>query len=154
MFILGNFILNCLAAAFAATGFAVLFNVPKNQLVFCSIGGLLSYFVRTLLMQSGVEIIWATFVSASVVSVYGVLWAKRHNAHPKVITVASIIPMIPGVYAYKTMIAVVGLAGEDLTNETLQSAVVNGIETIFILGAIAFGLAIPNMLIYRKKTVI
>jgi uncharacterized membrane protein YjjB (DUF3815 family) len=62
--------------------------------------------------------------------------------------------MIPGVYAYKTMIAVVGLAGEDLTNETLQLAVVNGVETIFILGAIAFGLAIPNMLIYRRKPVI
>jgi uncharacterized membrane protein YjjB (DUF3815 family) len=144
----------CLLAAVPAVGFAVAFNVPAKYLKFCALGGAFGYLVRLLLICAGMQLSLATLFAAMAVSFYGVVWAKYSKAHPRVITVASIIPMIPGVYAYKTMIAVVELADKGFELEMMKSAVENGLSTFFILGAIAFGLAIPGMLIYRGKPVV
>lgn len=151
---LPNILLGGLYAAIPAAGFAVAFNVPARHLKFCAAGGAIAYLTKTALMYLGMQITWATFIAATAVSFYGVVWAKRHLAHPKVITVASIIPMIPGVYAYKTMIAIVELANGGYTEIMMRSAVDNGLKTVFILGAIAFGLAMPGLLIYRNRPVV
>ncbi len=147
-------ITECLFAAVPAVGFAVAFNVPPKYLKFCAIGGALGFLVRSVMMEYGVQISLATFTASILVSFYAVLWAQKSMAHPRVISVASIIPMIPGVYAYKTMIAIVELADRGYDMAMMQSAVENGLKTFFILGAIAFGLAIPGLLIYRGKPVV
>ncbi|WP_303850767.1 threonine/serine exporter family protein [Seleniivibrio woodruffii] len=147
-------ITECLFAAVPAVGFAVAFNVPPKYLKFCAIGGALGFLVRSVMMEYGVQISLATFTASILVSFYAVLWAQKSMAHPRVISVASIIPMIPGVYAYKTMIAIVELANRGYDMAMMQSAVENGLKTFFILGAIAFGLAIPGLLIYRGKPVV
>lgn len=144
----------CLFAAVPAVGFAVAFNVPAKYLKFCAVGGAFGYLIRELLMGYGVQIPLSTFLASVMVSFYAVIWAQKSMAHPRVISVASIIPMIPGVYAYKTMIAVVELADRGYDMNMMQSAVENGLKTFFILGAIAFGLAIPGLIIYRGKPVV
>jgi uncharacterized membrane protein YjjB (DUF3815 family) len=149
-----EFLLNCLYAAVPALGFAMAFNVPSRQLVFCAIGGFLGYFVKFFLMHHGLHIIWSTFVASACVSFYGIGWGQKYRAHPKVITVAAIIHMIPGTFAYNTMVAVVAIASGHFTDQTLSAAAENGLKTLFILGGIAFGLASPSMLIYRKKPVV
>jgi len=147
-------ITECLLAAVPAVGFAVAFNVPAKYLKFCAVGGALGFLARSVMLENGMQISLATFIASILVSFYAVLWAQRSMAHPRVISVASIIPMIPGVYAYKTMIAVVELANQGYDMAMMQSAVENGLKTFFILGAIAFGLAIPGLLIYRGKPVV
>lgn len=147
-------ITECLFAAVPALGFAVAFNVPAKYLKFCAFGGTLGFLARSVMLENGMQISLATFIASILVSFYAVLWAQRSMAHPRVISVASIIPMIPGVYAYKTMIAVVELANQGYDMAMMQSAVENGLKTFFILGAIAFGLAIPGLLIYRGKPVV
>lgn len=147
-------ITECLFAAVPALGFAVAFNVPAKYLKFCAVGGALGFLARSVMLENGKQISLATFIASILVSFYAVLWAQRSMAHPRVISVASIIPMIPGVYAYKTMIAVVELANQGYDMAMMQSAVENGLKTFFILGAIAFGLAIPGLLIYRGKPVV
>lgn len=149
-----QFLLNCLYAAVPALGFAMAFNVPSRQLVFCAIGGSLGYFVKFFLMHHGLQIIWSTFVASACVSFYGIGWAQKYRAHPKIITVAAVIPMIPGTFAYNTMISIVAIASGHFADETLSTAAGNGLKTLFILGGIAFGLALPSMLIYRKKPVV
>jgi uncharacterized membrane protein YjjB (DUF3815 family) len=147
-------ITECLFAAVPAVGFAIAFNVPAKYLKFCALGGALGFLARSVMLENGVQISVATFLASIMVSFYAVLWAQRSMVHPRVISVASIIPMIPGVYAYKTMIAVVELANRGYDMAMMQSAVENGLKTFFILGAIAFGLAIPGLLIYRGKPVV
>ncbi|WP_320042240.1 threonine/serine exporter family protein [uncultured Desulfobacter sp.] len=94
------------------------------------------------------------FVASALVSFYGVGWARKYRAHPKVITVASIIPMIPGTFAYNTMISIVAIASGQFTDQTLGAVAENGLKTLFILGGIAFGLTLPGILIYRKKPIV
>lgn len=144
----------CFYAMVPAIGFAMVFNVPQKHLKYCAIGGAIGYAVKFTMLTYYLPITWATFSACAVVSFYGVLWAKYKMAHPKVITVASVISMVPGVYAYKTMIAIVGLAHNQFDLEVLQIVVENGLKTIFIFGAIAFGLALPSLIYYRRKPVI
>ncbi len=75
-------------------------------------------------------------------------------AHPKVFTVAAIIPMIPGVYAYKAMIAIVQINHYSYSEALLAQALEYFIKTGFILAALVFGLALPGQLFYRRKPVV
>lgn len=75
--------------------------------MYCAVGGAIGHGSRYLMMQFGIPIEWATFFAATLVGMIGVYWSHRFLAHPKVFTVAALIPMVPGVFAYKAMIAMV-----------------------------------------------
>jgi uncharacterized membrane protein YjjB (DUF3815 family) len=85
-----------LFAMIPALGFALLFNVPRSALKYCAQGGALGHGCRYLLLAIGMPIEWASFLAATLVGMLGVYWARRFLAHPKVFTVAAVIPMIPG----------------------------------------------------------
>ncbi len=133
-----------------AVGFAMLFNVPPRMLKYCA----LAHSLRTLLIHYGMPIEWATLAAATTVGFVCVYWSRRLLAPRPVFSVASIIPMIPGSYAFKTMIAVVELNISGVTMELIQSAVENGLKALFIVGALSFGLAIPSLVVYRNRPII
>lgn len=141
-------------AAIPAVGFALVFNVPVKALKYCAIGGALGYGCRYILMHFGVPIEWATFCGASLIGAIGVYWSQRFMAHPKVFTVAGIIPMVPGSFAFKAMIAFVEINSLGFNEHLWATAVNNGIKAIFIIGALAIGLAMPRLLFNRTKSVI
>jgi uncharacterized membrane protein YjjB (DUF3815 family) len=104
-------------AAIPAVGFALVFNVPAAALKYCALGGAIGHGSRYLMMHFGVPIEWATFFAATIVGLIGVYWSKKFLAHPKVFTVAALIPMVPGVFAYRAMIAILRINNVGLTPE-------------------------------------
>ncbi|QYK02157.1 threonine/serine exporter family protein [Shewanella psychrotolerans] len=146
---------DALFSAVPAVGFAMVFNVPRRFLPYCALGGALGHSLRTLLMHFGMPIEWGTFAAAALVGVLTIGFAKRHLAPPLMYAVAAIIPMIPGTYAYNTVIALVQLTALSEVNPDLTAEVVsNGLKTIFILGALSVGLAMPSLLYFRTRPVI
>ncbi|QLB13607.1 uncharacterized membrane protein YjjB (DUF3815 family) [Bisgaardia hudsonensis] len=141
-------------AAIPAVGFALVFNVPVKALKYCAILGALGHGLRTLLIHYDVPLVFATFFGASLIGFIGVHLSHRYLAHPKVFTVAAIIPMIPGVYAYKAMIAIVQIHHYGFSDPLFVDMIDYFIKTGFILGAIAFGLSLPGMLFYRQRPVV
>ena len=141
-------------AAIPAVGFALVFNVPPKALKYCALLGALGHVTRTILMQSDVPIVFATLVGAALIGFIGVHLSHRYLAHPKVFTVAAIIPMIPGVQAYKAMIASVQIHHYGFSNALFEQMIASFINTTFILGALVFGLALPGLLFYREKPVV
>lgn len=142
-------------AAIPAVGFALLFNVPPSALKYCALLGAIGHGGRKLLMLTiDMPIIFATFFAASLVGFIGVYLSQRYLAHPKVFTVAAIIPMIPGVYAYKAMIAIVHIHHLGYSDVLFQQAVDNFVRSGFLIGALASGLALPGLLFYRQRPVI
>lgn len=137
-----------------AVGFALIFNVPPKALKYCAILGALGHVFRTGLLHADVPIVFATFFASSLIGFIGVYLSRHYLAHPKVFTVAAIIPMIPGVYAYRAMISVVQINHFGYSQELLGQMIDNFVRTGFILGALAFGLALPGLLFYRHKPVI
>ncbi|MCI5764237.1 threonine/serine exporter family protein [Actinobacillus porcinus] len=141
-------------AAIPAVGFALIFNVPPRALIYCAILGAVGHSFRTALLHFGTSLVLATFLASALVGFIGVQIAQRYLAHPKVFTVAAIIPMIPGIYAYKAMIAVVQINYYGSSHELFQQMMDNFVKTAFLLGALVFGLALPRLLFYRQKPVV
>jgi uncharacterized membrane protein YjjB (DUF3815 family) len=141
-------------AAIPAVGFALVFNVPQKALLYCAIGGAIGHGSRFLMMHYGVPIEWATFFAATVVGMIGVHWSHRFLAHPKVFTVAALIPMVPGVFAFKAMIAMVEINHLGFTPDLLATLMENFLKAMFIIAGLAIGLAMPGLLFYRRKPIV
>lgn len=141
-------------AAIPAVGFGLVFNVPVKALKYCAILGALGHGSRFLLMHYGVSIEWASLFGAAVVGMIGVYWSQRLLAHPKVFTVAAIIPMVPGVFAFKAMIALVEINSLGFSEALWATLMNNGIKALFVIAALAIGLAMPGLLFYRRKPVV
>ena len=141
-------------ALIPAVGFALVFNVPPKALKYCAIGGALGHGCRFALMHWGMPIEWATLCAATLVGMIGVHWSHRFLAHPKVFTVAAMIPMVPGVFAFKAMIALVEINHRGFTPELWGLLVENMLKAVFIVASLAIGLAMPGLLFYRRRPVV
>jgi uncharacterized membrane protein YjjB (DUF3815 family) len=137
-----------------AVGFAMVFNVPKKMLIYCAVGGAFAHSFRFLLMHFGVPIEWATFAASSSMGFLGLYWSRKHFIPRQVFTVASVIPMIPGSFAFTTVIGIVQLNSGGYSLELIQIVVENGLRTLFILAALSFGLALPSIIIYRGRPIV
>ncbi|MBY5993026.1 threonine/serine exporter family protein [Ferrimonas balearica] len=145
---------NALIAAVPAVGFAMAFNVPQRYLWRCGAAGALGFAVRGSLMAVGAPIEWATFVAAACIGWVTALWARRTLAPMQLYGVAAIIPMIPGSYAFNTVIGLVEMSAVGASEPLMEQVLVNGIKTVFIVGALSVGLALPSLLYYRNRSIV
>lgn len=154
--IIGMMLQDALWSAIAATGFAILFNVPRRTLPGCALGGAVGHATRTLLMQLGLDIELATLAGATMIGFLGLLFARHWKAPSLIFTISAAVTMVPGTFAYRTMLGLLELAQTDpaTANAALIEASTNAIRTGLILGAIAVGIVAPAMLFDREKPVV
>jgi len=145
---------NAIFAAVPAVGFGMTFNVPARILIWCALGGALGRALRYLLVFAGVPVAWATLLAAAAVSWLGVWAAQRLRAHPKVFTVAAVIPMVPGVPIYTSLLALSQIQRRGLTDELLSTAVTSGLNATLIVAALAVGLAVPGLFVFRRRPIV
>ncbi|HVU35028.1 MAG TPA: threonine/serine exporter family protein [Opitutaceae bacterium] len=152
--IAADLIRDMVLAAIPAVGFGMLFNVPARLLWHCAILGAIGHGLRLLLLHAYVPLELATLVAASVVSFIGVWQAQRLHAHPKVFTVAAVIPMIPGVPLFTALIAIQQVYEKGATPERLAQAIDSGLRASVLIAALAIGLAMPGLVYYRRRPVV
>lgn len=134
-------------AAFAALGFAVIFNVPKKFLIFVLAASILGFAVKSTLQQSGMGIELSTLLGAIVIGSFGKLFSYIYKEPHAIITIASVIPMVPGTFAFKTIISLLDFVSSATPSyELLAEATFYAAKTGFILAAIALGVAAPSLL--------
>lgn len=138
-------------AAIPAIGFAMVFNVPIKALKYCALLGAIGHGSRTILMGLGLNIEWGSFIAAILIGAIGIQWSRWWLAHPKVFTVAAVIPMFPGISAYTAMISVVKISHLGYTPELFETLVTNFLKASFIVGALSIGLSLPGLWLYRKR---
>jgi uncharacterized membrane protein YjjB (DUF3815 family) len=136
-------------AAVASTGFAMVFNVPKHTLVYCAFGGAITYVIRKTFLELGFSIEFSTFIASLTIGMIALYWSRKYLIPRPVYTVASIIPMIPGTYAFTAMISLIDMNAHGITQDLINICFENGLRAMFILGAISFGLAIPSLYFMR-----
>lgn len=141
-------------ATLAAVGFGLLFNVPLHALKYCALCSAVGMAVRVISTELNISLEWASFFAATVVGFLGVHWAQRLLAHPKVFTVASIIPMMPGLYGFKAMISLVDIHNKGYSQALWAIFINDMLKASFIIGALTIGLALPGLLFYRGKSVV
>jgi uncharacterized membrane protein YjjB (DUF3815 family) len=147
--IIFNILIKSIFASFASTGFAMLFNVPKDALKFCALGGAITYVIRNISMELGLSIELSTFIAASCIGFITLSWSRKFLVPRPVYSVASIIPMIPGTYAFTAMITLVDMNTHGVNPELIQIFLENALKALSILGAISFGLALTSLYYMR-----
>jgi uncharacterized membrane protein YjjB (DUF3815 family) len=139
----------------AALGFAILFNVPRRLLIGCFIAGAVGHMLRTILVISSSSLEFATLIGAVAVGFLSVYLGARFEVPPSIFAVTGAIPLVPGVFAYQTVVGLLNAtsAPSNQSVDLLVVAGISGIRTALILSAIAFGIAAPTLLFRRPKQI-
>ena len=135
-------------SAVAALGFAILFNVPRHSLIGCMLAGASGHALRTLCMQLGLTLELGTLIGATAVGFMAVELGRRLHVPRLIFNASGVIPMVPGVLAYQTMLGlfdVVNATDPTAGSAALVFASVNAIKTGLILAALAAGTIAPRL---------
>lgn len=130
--------LQALLSFIATLGFAVLYNVPRHALIWCSTIGMAAYLMQSILRSLGVSEPIAIFFGALLVGLAGSLPAKRLQLPMVLFVITGIICIIPGTSVYKVLVY---FHQNDILGG-LQSAVQAG----FGIGAIATGIGVARII--------
>ncbi|NND96544.1 MAG: threonine/serine exporter family protein, partial [Pirellulaceae bacterium] len=150
----------------ATAGFAILFNVPMRTLPICVFFGAMGHVVRTIFMSNGqsdfASIEVATYFSAMTIGLAARVFERRQCIPAPIYAIPAVIPMVPGTFAFGTMVTLLQVAGlmdgvatENAdTSQLLVESSVNAIKTGLICAALAIGLKTPALLFDRCKQVV
>ncbi|MGN0908143.1 MAG: threonine/serine exporter family protein [Succinivibrio sp.] len=144
------------SAGFIAVAFAMLFSVPSRYLGYVAVGGLVTRVARTLLFNGlGVEVAIATFMACCLCSVYFIYQAPKLHVPRPVFTVASIIPIVPGMDAYTCLMSLYGIidAPADQIAQNAYLIMHHGMRCFAILLSMCLGIAIPPLFFYRYRRI-
>lgn len=131
------------AGGLAAAGFGVLFNIGFRTLPFCFAAGAMALAVRTIGTQYGFNLELSSFLAAFAVGLTAVGLAPRVGIARSSLAVTGVIPMVPGSFAAKAIVAVVPLTTPDPGTDAVTTAVVLLIRLSLIISALGAGVAIP-----------
>ena len=143
----------CAWSGLAALGFAILFNVPPRTLFAIFVLGAGGAAVKLGLLRAGVNPVLASFLGAATVGTLSIPVAHWWHSPPLVFSIAAVIPMIPGMFAYRTMLGIIQLTGEvgEAYPTILADTVNNGVKTLFIVMALAVGVGVPNLVTRQES---
>lgn len=145
----------------AATGFAILFNVPPRLLLTCVAGGGLAVSTRGLvaldhsfvvfghtLAWKGLGIEIGATCGALAAGTWGAVWSHKLRTPTSVLSVPAVIPIIPGIFAYKTLMNLVQINHVDDARRAaaLVATFEYGLKVAIIAGGITLGVSIPRMI--------
>src|SRR5574344_436829 len=136
-------------ASLASLGFAMVFNVPKQTLRYCALGGCLVYDLRTIFLSLNFGIEISTFIASAIIGLIALFWSRKYKIPRPVYTVASIIPILPGTYAFSAMIALIDINRYGANAQLIEIFIHNGLKVVAVLFAITFGLVLPSLYFIR-----
>ncbi|MBV4357421.1 threonine/serine exporter family protein [Pinibacter aurantiacus] len=151
-FIVPNIWFCALGGAVAAAGFAILFNVPLRTLALCMAGGAIAAVTKNLLTAAEVSLPLATFCASLAAGIWTIYWVHKVHTPGYVISIPSVIPLVPGVLAYKAMMGLFAFTAfsqrtTDVSKiEPFIQLFEPGIKSILSVLGISLGVAIPNIL--------
>ena len=136
-----------IAAAISAMGFSMIFNIQRRLLWVVAVGGIIAVCTRNFVnFELGLGPVIGSFTGAMVVSLVAVKAVHWFHVPNHVLTIPSVIPMIPGVLMYRALVALINMHG--VVGE-VTVAVSNGINASLIILCIALGVAVPNIFARR-----
>jgi uncharacterized membrane protein YjjP (DUF1212 family) len=138
-------------------GFALMFNTPKRALWIVFLLGSVGYLIKYILFSElDVNLTLSIFVASSFVGISGMYFAHRAHTPPIIFMIPAVINMIPGLLSYEFMVGMIDWISGDKNQKPSVEEVIQifsyGISTVFILFALAFGVAFP-VVVFKSYTV-
>lgn len=142
-------------AFIVGSSWAILFGSPKKILWVAGLLGGIGHSIRYILIQLDLGLVTATLIGSVLIGLVGIFAARRVDNPPVVFTMPACITMIPGMFAYRTMIAGIKLADPVLVKQSpnlIMDMVHNLTLTMSLLFTLAIGISI-GALLFRTKSV-
>ncbi len=138
-------------------GFALMFNTPKRALWTVFLLGAVGYLIKYILFSElDINLILSIFVASSFVGISGMYFAHRAHTPPIIFMIPAVINMIPGLISYEFMMGMIAWISNDNGQKPAVEEVIQtfsyGISTVFILFALAFGVAFP-VVVFKSYSV-
>lgn len=140
-----------LYSTIATIGFAIFLNSPINTLLPAGLTGGIGWSIFYYLMTFSSNSIFSNFIAAAIVSLISEILARRLK-HPAILfVIPGIIPLVPGLGMYNTMLY--------LVQGNYDLAIATGADVLFVSCAIALGVLVItsiartiNIFQYKKTT--
>ena len=139
-------------AALAAIGFASISNPPRSAYKYCALIAAIGHSIRYVLMNHEMiqmHIITASFIAAFSVGLFAVFLMPKVKSPAETCLFPALLPMIPGMYAYRTVAALVLCLynkEEEVFNHYLYLFSYNGFSCVVIVLGLVLGATIPIFL--------
>lgn len=133
-------------AAIAAVGFASISNPPKQAYPFCAVIAAMGHATRYVLMNiAGIHFALASLAAALIIGILAVFIAPKAKCPAESISFPALLPMIPGMYAYRTFQnLILCLSGEEqMFHHYFYLCAFNGLTCLVVLLFMAIGATIP-----------
>lgn len=152
---IAQFIQDASFAAIAAIGFAAVSRPPCSAYIYCGVIAAAGHSLRFALLElSGgrIHIVAATALAALLIGLLAVLAAPRARIPAETYLYPSLLPMIPGIYAYKAfggLVMCLTPESEEQFNHCFYLFASNGLTCFCLLLAMVVGASAPLFLLKR-----
>lgn len=140
-------------AGLAAIGFSAISKPPRRAYLWCALIAAIGHSARFLLMNYfGLHIVTSTSLASLIIGILSVLLSPWLRVPSETFIYPSLLPMIPGIYAYKTfggLVMCLFHGGEKAFEHYFFLFASNGLTCFFILLGMTIGATLPMFLMKR-----
>ena len=146
---------DALFAAIAAIGFAAISRLPLRAYPFCAVIAALGHSLRYVLMNSpecDFHIFWATVIASFFIGTLAVFLSPLARTPAEACFFPSLLPMIPGMYAYKAFGGIAACIFNDnpeTFNYYFYQFAYNGLVCVAVLFGMVVAATVP-VFIFKK----
>ncbi len=150
-----DIILDGLLAAVAGIGFGAISNPPKRAFLYIAILAAVGHAIRFTLMKGlDIDIATASFCASVTIGALSLWFGRLSKCPMTVLYIPALLPMVPGMYAYKTIFALIkfmdNLKDTELSGQYMQTMISNAVVTFSTVFLLALGASI-FIFIFPKK---
>ncbi|WP_346935829.1 threonine/serine exporter family protein [Clostridium sp.] len=136
-----KYLIQIITAYIGSLGFALLFNIKKERILYASIGGIITWCIYLLSFYYCEDIFLSNMIAAILATTYSEVLARLHKAPTTVFLLPSIVPLVPGGSLYYSMsYAVMG----NKTNFDIYA-----LSTLKTALGIAVGIIVVSVIVYH-----
>ena len=139
-------LIQVLSALLATIFIAILFQVPKRNVVLTALGGGLGCLINELCLLAGLSDFFSIFLASLTLAMYSEIMARVRKTTVPTFLISGLFPLVPGAGMYYTMLAIV--------HHELDNALSTGINTLSTAALMALGILFVSTLsrlIFRQK---
>ena len=132
----------------------MIFNIQRRLLWVVAIGGIIAVCTRNFVnlgpstdnIGLDMGLVIGSFSGAVLVSLIAIKAVHWFHVPNHVLTIPSVIPMIPGVLMYRMLFGIININVQSIDQVTpLMKAIESGVNSGLVIMCIALGVAIPNI---------
>ena len=144
-----------LFAAIAAIGFALISSPPKRAVAIAALLAAIGHACRFYLLRyTPLNLTLSSLIAAFLIGILSMSAARLVRCPAEVFSFPALLPMIPGMYAYKTVLALIRFMKSDDVSQSQQLIVEifrNGLTTLFVMFALVIGISLAMFIFYKQS---